>query len=150
MFFNPVITRDGRKLIIATHAARFLMQPAKEENAAAHRDADAIDYNSLFANQNPLNLRMLSAIRMNATFPFVLPNVWLPSNPSIDVMDAGLRDNYGQETSLRFISSFKEWLKQNTSKVVLLQIRDRPSGDWEHPFVSNDIFKLYYQALAFY
>jgi len=68
-----------------------------------------------------------------------LPNVWLPSNPVIDVMDAGLRDNYGQETTLRFLSSFDDWIKENTSGVVVIQIRDRQAGGWENPYLSDDI-----------
>ena len=74
-------------------------------------DPDVIDFASFFAKQDPYNLRILTAMRMNATFPIVLPNVWLPSNPVIDVMDAGLRDNYGQETTLRFIEAFDDWIK---------------------------------------
>ena len=77
-----------------------------------------------------MNLRVLTAMRMNATFPYVLPNVWLPSKPVIDVMDAGLRDNLGAETSLRFIDNFKEWIRDNTGGVVLLQLRDRLNDDW--------------------
>ena len=76
---------------------------------------------------------------MNATFPYVLPNVWLPSYPVIDVMDAGLRDNFGQETTFRFVNTFKKWLQQNTSKVIVLQIRDRQAGDWDRPFESNNL-----------
>jgi hypothetical protein len=76
---------------------------------------------------------------MNATFPIVLPNVWLPSDPVIDVMDAGLRDNYGLETTLRFLFSFDEWIKENTSGVLILQIRDRTAGGWEAPYLSDDI-----------
>lgn len=76
---------------------------------------------------------------MNATFPVVLPNVWLPSDPVIDVMDAGLRDNYGQETSIRFMEAFDEWIKANTSAVLILQIRDRGAGAWEYPYLSDDI-----------
>jgi hypothetical protein len=57
----------------------------------------------------------------------------LPTNPIIDVMDAGIRDNFGQETCLRFIQVFKDWLQANTSQVVLLQIRDRSLGDWDKP-----------------
>jgi hypothetical protein len=72
----------------------------------------------------------------------VLPNVWLPTEPTIDVMDAGLRDNYGLETSLRFINVFKDWIKENTSGVVLLQIRDRRGGGWEYPFESKDISEV--------
>jgi hypothetical protein len=76
---------------------------------------------------------------MNATFPYVLPNVWLPTEPVIDVMDAGLRDNFGQETSLRFIENFRGWIQQNTAGVLILQIRDRTKDNWQHPFESKDI-----------
>ncbi|MFW1396698.1 hypothetical protein ACEV8T_23175, partial [Vibrio parahaemolyticus] len=68
-----------------------------------------------------------------------LPNVWLPSNPIIDVMDAGLRDNYGQETTLRFIQTFKEWLQKNTAKLVVIQIRDRGLSDWDKPLETNSL-----------
>ena len=54
-------------------------------------------------------------------------------------MDAGLRDNYGQETALRFMEVFDEWIKENTSGVIVLQIRDRGAGAWEFPYVSDDI-----------
>jgi hypothetical protein len=76
---------------------------------------------------------------MNATFPIVLPNVWLPSQPIIDVMDAGLRDNYGQETAFRFLSNFDSWLKENTRGVLLIQLRDREAGGWENPYYLDNM-----------
>ncbi len=142
MFFNSIVSRDGRKMIISTHPARFLMKPAFNEKELATFDADAIDFNSFFAKQNSNDIRVLSALRMNATFPYVLPNVWLPTNPVVDVMDAGLRDNFGQETTLRFIDVFKDWLKENTSKVVVLQLRDRSIGNWDKPFVDKNLLSL--------
>lgn len=139
MFFNSVVTRDSRKMIISTQPVRFMMQAPMDTTNIPRMDPDAVDFVSFFSKQDPYNLRMLSALRMNATFPIVLPNVWLPSNPVIDVMDAGLRDNYGQETTLRFLSHFDEWIKQNTSGVLVLQIRDRKAGGWEMPYLSDDI-----------
>jgi len=118
------------------------MQYAPDSNHITASDVDAIDFNSFFQQQNASNLSVLSALRMNATFPYVLPNVWLPSNPVIDVIDAGLRDNYGTETTLRFINVFKDWIQANTSKVVLIQIRDRTLGDWEPPSESNSLISL--------
>jgi len=141
-FFNSMITRDAREMFISTHPARFLMQPFNDSGYITPIDPDAVDYTSFFQKQDPLNLRMLSALRMNATFPYVLPNVWLPTDPVIDVMDSGLRDNFGQQTSLRFINFFKEWLQQNTSKIVLIQIRDRKLGDWERPYEPNSILSF--------
>lgn len=140
IFFNAVITRDGRKLVMATHPARFMMRPVTDSPNIQPFDADAIDFHSFFKNQNAENIGILSALRMNATFPYVLPNVWLPTNPVIDVMDAGLRDNFGQETSLRFVEVFRDWLKENTSKVVLLQLRDRSLGDWDRPLEGTSLF----------
>ena len=134
MFFNSTITRDGREMVISTHPARFLMTALTDTAQIAAGEPDAIDFTSFFAKQQPLNLGVLSALRMNATFPYVLPNVWLPTKPVIDVMDAGLRDNFGLETTLRFIDNFKDWLQQNTSRVVLIQIRDRQIGDWDKPY----------------
>jgi hypothetical protein len=132
MFFNSVISRDGRKMFISSHPARFLMKPVNDTSIIAF-EPDGVDFNSFFQKQNSTDIRILSALRMNATFPYVLPNVWLPTEPVIDVMDAGLRDNFGQETTLRFINVFKDWLKENTSKIVVLQIRDRTMNDWDKP-----------------
>jgi hypothetical protein len=142
MLFNAVITRDGRKMIVSSQPVSFLMRPEYDSTKITPPDPDAIDFAALFARRDPLNLRLLTALRMNATFPYVLPNVWLPSNPVIDVMDAGLRDNYGPETTLRFADVFRDWIKENTSGVVLLQIRDRKVGGWENPFESGDISEL--------
>jgi len=138
IIFNSVITRDGRKLMISTQPISFLMQPGFIEEDST-TNADAVDFAALFSKQDPFKLRILTALRMNATFPYVLPNVWLPSNPIVDVMDAGLRDNYGQETTLRFLNVFKDWLKENTSGILLIQVRDRKRGGWERPYESSDI-----------
>ena len=93
---------------------------------------DAVDFAAMFKDENPMNLRMLTALRMNATYPYILPSVWLPSNPVIDVMDAGLRDNYGQETSLRFLNVFKDWINENTRGVLIIQVRSRQKGSWDN------------------
>jgi len=139
MFFNSVVTRDSRKMIISTQPISFMMQGWQDTTKMPPMDPDAIDFGAFFKNQDPYNLRLLTALRMNATFPIVLPNVWLPSNPVIDVMDAGLRDNYGEETTLRFLETFEDWIKENTSGVLIMQIRDRSPGGWDSPYLSDDI-----------
>jgi hypothetical protein len=143
ILYNSVITSDGRKMIISTQPVSFLMKPLHDTTNITAMDTDGVDYQRLFANQDPMNLRVLTALRMNATFPYVLPNVWLPTNPVIDVMDAGLRDNYGQESAIRFVHVFREWIKKNTSGVVLLQIRDRKTGGWDNPYKSEEFSELF-------
>ena len=76
-----------------------------------------------------MELRVTSAIRMCATFPYVLPNVFLPSDPIVDVMDAGIRDNFGQDVSMRYLYTFREWINANTSGVIYIQIRDTRKND---------------------
>lgn len=138
IIFNNTISRDGRKMMIASQPLSFMMKPLLYA-ADTTVSPDAVDFNALFAKQAPQNIRLLTVLRMNATFPYVLPNVWLPTHPVIDVMDAGLRDNFGQETTLRFIENFKEWLTQNTGGVLILQLRDRMKDNWQQPFESKDI-----------
>jgi hypothetical protein len=144
--FHSTITKDSRKLMICTQPIRFLMTPAPDSLKGVSAEPDAVDYGAFFAAQNPYNLRMLTALRMNATFPYVLPNVWLPSNPVIDVMDAGMRDNFGLEMTLRFLSVFEKWIEENTSGVILVQIRDSKRGEtkksvMEKPGLSDVLYK---------
>jgi hypothetical protein len=139
IFFNSVVSRDGKKMMISTQPIRFMMQGRQDSMHMPKMDPDAIDFTSFFCKQDPYNLSILTALRMNATFPIVLPNVWLPSQPVIDVMDAGLRDNYGQETALRFLENFDDWIKQNTRGVLMIQLRDREAGGWENPYYSDNM-----------
>jgi hypothetical protein len=133
MFYSSTISGDGRKMLISTRPISFMMRNWPDTADAEAAEPDAIDFTRFFQRQDPLSLRMLSAMRINATFPYVLPNVWLPTQPVIDVMDAGIRDNFGHEATLRFLSVFNDWLRDNVSSVVFIQIRDRKNGDWEQP-----------------
>jgi hypothetical protein len=142
MLFNSVVTRDSRSMIISTQPVSFLMRPLYDSTHIPPMSPDAIDFGAFFSKQDPMNLRLLTALRMNATFPYVLPNVWLPTTPVIDVMDAGFRDNFGEQTAIRFINVFRNWLDANTSGVVFIQIRDRKTGGWQNPYESNDITEL--------
>ena len=133
MIYHTVINRDAKKFLISTQPLRFMMLP-RQDSGVAIKDPDAVDFTSFFANQDPFNLRMLTMLRMNASFPVVLPSIWLPSKPVVDVMDGGLRDNYGIENSLRFLSTMSKWIKENTSGVLLIQMKDRPTGGWDNPY----------------
>src|SRR5450631_1010255 len=142
MLFSSVITRDSRTMLISTQPISFLMRPVFDSTRIKTIDPDAVDFGSFFYKQDPMNMRMLTALRMNATFPYVLPNVWLPSEPVIDVMDAGFRDNFGEQVGIRFVDVFRDWIQKNTRGVLLIQIRDRKTGGWEYPFESTDITEI--------
>ncbi len=123
MVLSPTIINDGRKCYISPHPVSWLTRPANIDLSLRQPQVDGIDFVSFYQEQGADSLLLTSALRMNATFPYILPNVALPSNPLTEVMDAGLRDNFGLETSTRFIHQFSDWLNEHTSGVVLMEIR---------------------------
>ncbi|HSN08557.1 MAG TPA: patatin-like phospholipase family protein [Hanamia sp.] len=139
MILNSTVTRDFKKMMICTQPISFMMQPSFKDGTTKITGPDAIDFAALFKNKDPMDLRMLTALRMNATYPYVLPAVWLPSKPIIDVMDAGLRDNSGAETTYRFLNVFKDWIKENTRGVLLIQVRSRKKGSWNNGYKNGGI-----------
>ena len=56
---------------------------------------------------------------MSASFPYITPNVNLPSEPSLEIMDAGLADNFGVSDAVLFLYNFKDWISENTSGVIV-------------------------------
>jgi hypothetical protein len=121
--YSPFVLNDGRKLLIGAQGLSYLMLPPQSEKTTGLLEIDAVDFRRLFAKNAPDSLRITSALRMNSTFPLILPNVWLPTKPAIEIMDAGLRDNYGVSTTARFAHTFSDWIKENTSGVVVVQMR---------------------------
>jgi hypothetical protein len=120
----PTIINDGRVLLISSTPVTYLLQLYTDTHNPFRFIPDGIELNHFFREQNPGNLRLTSALRLNATFPYVLPAASLPSQPPVEVMDAGIRDNYGIMTAIRFLFTFRHWIEQNTRGVILIQIRD--------------------------
>ncbi|TNF41568.1 MAG: patatin-like phospholipase family protein [Cytophagales bacterium] len=120
---TSLITNDGRKLVISPHSMSFLGSSVLGRTIPGEKK-QSIDFLRFFENHQPQNLRFLTALRMSATFPFITPNIQLPSSPQMETMDTGLSDNFGIQDALRFMYVFREWISQNTSGVVLVTIRD--------------------------
>ncbi|MEM1319893.1 MAG: patatin-like phospholipase family protein [Bacteroidota bacterium] len=121
MFITPSIVNDGRRLIISPQGVSYMTLAPIGVERKNTVEIDAVDFGHLFEQQGAENLLFTSALRMNATYPYILPNVYLPSRPSLEVMDAGFRDNYGLMSATRFIHVFKDWILENTDGVVLVQ-----------------------------
>lgn len=125
MIYSPAVVNDGRRMLISAQPISYLTFNDSLLWKNEYSAQEDIEFAQLFKNQNPLNLKVTSAIRMNATFPYILPMVSLPTEPPIEVMDAGLRDNYGVKTSIDFVRSFQKWIKENTGGIVFINIRDK-------------------------
>lgn len=127
MVLSPTIINDGRRLLVSSQPVSYLTS-AYATPFDPNPQPEDIEFRRLFAEQDADNLRFITALRMNATFPYVLPVVTMPSEPSIEIMDAGLRDNFGLKTTMQFLHTFRNWINTNTSGVVIVQVRDLPKG----------------------
>ena len=123
MIFCPTIVNDGRRLLMSSQALQFMTTSNGGPNSLVNSH-ECLDYQSFFKDNKPNDIRFSSVLRAQATFPFVLPMVTMPTNPGVQLMDAGLRDNYGSKSMSEFLYVMKDWIDANTSGVVILQIRD--------------------------
>jgi hypothetical protein len=128
LIINGTIVNDGRKLMICNQPIAFLTQPEYSLNSPTP-PIDAVDFRAFFPEQNTSELSLTSALRMNATFPYILPVVRLPSQPRMNIMDAGLRDNFGIQVASRYLHVMRDWLLENTSEIIFLEIRDTREND---------------------
>ena len=119
MIFSPTIINDGRRLLISSQNLSFLVN--KRVGYTAYEN---IDYQSFFKDHKPAEIRFSSVLRANASFPFIMPMMTLPTKPEIQLMDAGIRDNYGGKLTVDYLFANAEWIQKNTSGVVIIETRD--------------------------
>jgi len=126
MVLSPTIANDGRRLIIGSQPYSFLCEEVPGDGQGSNLLHENIEFSRLFQDHDAGHLRFASALRMNASFPYVTPMAELPSKPVMEVMDAGIRDNFGWKTTYRFVHALRHWIEENTSGVVIVQVRDLP------------------------
>jgi Patatin-like phospholipase len=124
MIATPTIINDGRKLFISPHNVGYMNSGEIRAHKSFDKLAEGIDFMRLYEDYDAKNLRFLSALRMCATFPYVTPNITLPSEPKMEIMDAGITDNFGISDALQFLYAFRSWIAENTSGIIILSIRD--------------------------
>ena len=83
----------------------------------------AVEFFRLFGEEGRDKLKLATAVRMSATFPYVTSAVTLPVDPPRHVVDAGYYDNYGVNLAAAWIASHRVWITNNTSGVLVVQAR---------------------------
>lgn len=68
MVISPTIINDGRVFLISSTPVSYLLQHYSVTNNKFKAIPDGIELNHFFANQHPGELRLTSALRLNATF----------------------------------------------------------------------------------
>jgi len=116
IILSPVLVPSGRPLLISN----LDLAEMRTENP------DTVELFHLMPGAQA-TFTLATAVRLNATFPYISPGVTLPI-PTPDrferVVDASYRDNDGISVATAFLTGprVKAWLQQNTSGVVLVQI----------------------------
>lgn len=127
MVLNPTIVTDQRFLFISSLPMSYLSRPLYREKVDVFIN-DGIDFMTFFKDNGASNLTMTTAIRLNASFPFLFPTAHLPTIPETKVLDAGIRDNNGMAVPTRFINALSDWINQYTSGIVFLELRAGTRG----------------------
>ncbi len=125
LIIYPTIVNDGRKLLVSPLGLGFMTEFSHEGDEFLDHQSDMVEYRRIMGESSADQTRFSSLLRANATFPYILPQVSLPTEPTIKLMDAGIRDNFGYTITFRFISAMREWIEENTSGVVIIQVRDQ-------------------------
>ena len=125
MILGATIINDQRFLFFSPQRISYLIKPYIKNSKGYVDDmsTDAIEYMRFFKDKGAHNLKFVDALRTNATYPYIMPAVYLPTNPEIKAMDAGIRENSGLAVSTRFYSVFKDWIDANTSGVIFISLR---------------------------
>ena len=124
MIFTPAIVNDGRRLLISSQPVAYLAARMEKENFRFTQINDCMEFSKVFSWYDAGQTRFTSVLRMSATFPYILPAVTLPTTPPVQVMDAGIRDNFGLKTTFRYLFIMRKWIEENTSGVIVINIRD--------------------------
>jgi predicted acylesterase/phospholipase RssA len=133
---------------MSAHPVRFLMRPYNKKSVGLDLSIDAIDFGSFFIKQNGFRLNLLSAMRMSASFPYILPATALPCEPPAYVIDGGALDNFGIVSVIKFLDNFKDWINQNTSGVVIIQTRDSQKDDEPQETKQKTFFQQLFQPIG--
>jgi hypothetical protein len=137
LVFTPMMIEDGRRILISnldlreplSNDGRVLL--SRDSVFPDNHSYEALELFRLFWQDGRSEgvqgkLRLATAARMSASFPYFSPAVSLPTRPRRRVVDAGYYDNYGVGLAAAwlFSGSSREWVRANFDRILFLQIRD--------------------------
>ncbi len=132
LILTPTIINSGSRMIISPMDVSYLTK------VPYSKELQNIEFRYNYRNFGADSLRFLSAIRMNASFPYVSPLVALPGKPRLTLFDAGLNDNYGFLTAYAFVMEFRKWIMQHTGGVILIRVDENDYITYHRKMTLND------------
>jgi hypothetical protein len=142
LVLSPMIVESGRRLVLSNLDLAALLQSEGPRlgsgGPGGPGERDRVPYSrsgvQLFEKLPAARetLRLSTAVRAQANFPYVLPSTELPplgsGEPRLRVVDAGYYDNEGVDLAAAWIFAHRGWLRAETAGVLLVQIRDSPDA----------------------
>jgi hypothetical protein len=119
---SPMIVEDGRRLLISNLDLEAL---ATRRTSRRFLSRDAIEHYRLF--DDAAELKLVTAVRMSATFPYVMPSVELPTNPLRRTVDAGYYDEHGVDLAATWLLEHAPALA-SARRVILIEVPDNPAA----------------------
>lgn len=115
LLLSPVIVETGQPILISN------LNIVDASNHAQH-------FFKMFPESYGA-FKVSTAVRANASFPYISPIAALPTTPLRHVGDAGYHDNFGISAATTYLTQPRvaDWIKQNTSGIILIQIRAYPA-----------------------
>ena len=149
LVFSPMLVEDGRRLLISnldlddlttidgenllSESRSEIVELIESETQKTLKPRDSLEFRKINAisaveffrlfPQARDTFQVVTAVRMNATFPVVTPTGVLPTDSPRQVVDAGYYDNYGVDLATALIFAHRDWIANNTAGVLLVQIR---------------------------
>lgn len=119
MVLSPTLAETGQPLLISNLDMDLLIKDRANET---------VEFFDLFPHSRG-SFKLKTAVRLNASFPYISPDTALPTEPYRRVVDAGYYDNYGVDLAAAFLGNpdIRKWLIRACSGVVLVEIRAFPA-----------------------
>ena len=118
IIFSPMLAETGQPLLISNLDMQKINEDFQNES---------VEFFDWFPHSRD-EFRLKTAVRLNAAFPYIAPSAALPTIPYRRVVDAGYYDNYGVDLAVSYLSQpdIHKWIIENTSGVMLMQLRAFP------------------------
>lgn len=135
----PTVVEDGRPMLISnlnlSNIAPNAFGSASAPKAVAEQElsrqqysmfSGAWDFSQVFPETHS-HLKLQTAVRFSASFPYITPAEELPTQPRRRLVDAGYSDNYGVMSAVAYLadSDVKAWIERTGARVLILEI-------WSH------------------
>ena len=140
IIFAPMIAETGQPLLISNLDLSRISSPGDfQPQELFLRLPDAAH-----------ELKISTAVRMSATFPYVTPAASLPTRPLLHVLDAGYLDNYGVGVALAYLQQpdVIDFISQYTSGVILVQINAFPAEIGGAPALAGKVMDACSEAVS--